>query len=165
MGEAIGQMLPFAVGVAVSPMPIVAVVLMLVTRRARINGPAFLVGWVVGIAIVGAIALAIAGPTSASEEGQPANWVNWLKLVLGVLLLLVALREWRARPAEGEEVAAPKWMGMIERFTPVKALEGGRWFSVVSTRRTCSSSLAVQLRSRKLASPLGSRWSPGSSSW
>jgi hypothetical protein len=31
MGEAIGQLLPFAVGVAVSPMPIVAVVLMLVT--------------------------------------------------------------------------------------------------------------------------------------
>jgi hypothetical protein len=42
MGEAIGQLPPFAVGVAVSPMPIVAVVLMLVTPRARSNGPAFL---------------------------------------------------------------------------------------------------------------------------
>jgi hypothetical protein len=42
MGEAIGQLLPFAVGVAVSPMPIVAVVLMLVTPRAWSNGPAFL---------------------------------------------------------------------------------------------------------------------------
>jgi hypothetical protein len=33
MGEAIGQMLPAAVGVAISPLPIVAVVLMLVRRR------------------------------------------------------------------------------------------------------------------------------------
>jgi threonine/homoserine/homoserine lactone efflux protein len=106
MGEAIGQMLPFAVGVAVSPMPIVAVVLMLVMRRACINGPAYLVGWVIGIGIVGAIALVIAGPTNVSEEGQPADWVGWLKLILGVLLLLVGLREWRARPAEGEEAAA-----------------------------------------------------------
>jgi hypothetical protein len=47
MGEAIGQLLPLAVGVAVSPMPIVAVILMLVTPRARSNGPAFLLGWLV----------------------------------------------------------------------------------------------------------------------
>jgi hypothetical protein len=63
MGEAIGQLLPFAVGVAVSPMPIVAVVLMLVTPRARTNGPAFLLGWIVGIALAGAVLLAIAGPS------------------------------------------------------------------------------------------------------
>jgi hypothetical protein len=56
------------------------------------------------------------------KRGRPADWVGWLKLILGVLLLLVGLREWRAQPAEGVEVAAPKWMGMIERFTPVKAL-------------------------------------------
>jgi Sap, sulfolipid-1-addressing protein len=93
MGEAIGQLLPFAVGVAVSPMPIVAVVLMLVTRRARTNGPAFLVGWIAGIAILGAILLAIAGPASASDDGRPAAWVDWLKLVLGLLLLLVAARQ------------------------------------------------------------------------
>src|SRR5690349_9429193 len=98
MGEAIGQLLPFAFGVAVSPMPIVAVVLMLVTRRARTNGPAFLLGWIVGIALAGAIFLSLAGPTNASSGGEPADWVNWLKLVLGVLLVLVAVRQWRGRP-------------------------------------------------------------------
>jgi hypothetical protein len=72
--EAIGQVLPFAVGVAISPMPIVAVVLMLVTPRARTNGPAFILGWVVGIAVAGAILLAIAGPANASDDGQPAQW-------------------------------------------------------------------------------------------
>jgi hypothetical protein len=43
VGEAIGQMLPTAVGLAVSPIPIVAVVLMLFTPRARatigVGGP------------------------------------------------------------------------------------------------------------------------------
>jgi threonine/homoserine/homoserine lactone efflux protein len=125
MGEAIGQLLPFAVGVAVSPMPIVAVVLMLVTRRARTNGPAFLLGWIVGIAVAGAIVLAIAGPTNASDSGQPASWVNWLKLVLGLLLLLVAVREWRGRPQEGDEAATPKWMGALDAFTPPKAAGAG----------------------------------------
>jgi len=125
MGEAIGQLLPFAVGVAVSPMPIVAVVLMLVTRRARTNGPAFLVGWIAGIAILGAILLAIAGPASAGDDGRPAAWVDWLKLVLGLLLLVVAARQWRGRPHEGDEAATPKWMGALDAFTPVKALGAG----------------------------------------
>jgi len=121
MGEAIGQLLPFAFGVAVSPMPIVAVVLMLVTPRARTNGPAFLLGWVAGIAILGGILLAIAGPADASDNGEPADWVNWLKLVLGLLLVLVAVRQWRGRPHAGDEVPTPKWMGALDAFTPVKA--------------------------------------------
>jgi threonine/homoserine/homoserine lactone efflux protein len=122
MGEAIGQLLPFAVGVAVSPMPIVAVVLMLVTPRARTNGPAFLIGWVAGIAIAGTVFLALAGPTNASDGGEPATWVSWLKIALGVLLLLVALRQWRARPRAGDDVPTPRWMGALDGFTPPKAL-------------------------------------------
>src|SRR5262247_2319952 len=64
MGEAIGQLLPFAAGVAISPMPIVAMVLMLITPRAKSNGFAFIMGWLFGVAVAGAIALAILGPTT-----------------------------------------------------------------------------------------------------
>ena len=39
MGEAIGQILPLATGVALSPIPIIAVILMLVTPRARLPAP------------------------------------------------------------------------------------------------------------------------------
>jgi Sap, sulfolipid-1-addressing protein len=53
MGQAIGEILPFAVGVALSPVPIIAVILMLVTPRARVSGPAFVVGWLTGLAVVG----------------------------------------------------------------------------------------------------------------
>ena len=49
MGEAIGTILPMAVSVALSPVPIIAVVLMLGTRR----GPAFLLGWLAGLLVVG----------------------------------------------------------------------------------------------------------------
>lgn len=69
--------------------------------------------------------LALAGPTDASEQGRPATWVSILKLVLGVLLLIVALRQWRRRPSESSEVAVPKWMGAIDRFTAGKALAVG----------------------------------------
>jgi hypothetical protein len=125
MGEAIGQSLPLAIGVALSPIPIIAVVLMLTTPRARANGPAFALGWLLGLGVVGAVVLALAGPGGASEEGQPATWVSWLKVVLGVLLLLVAVRQFRGRPHQGEAAPLPKWMGSIDRFRAGQALGGG----------------------------------------
>jgi threonine/homoserine/homoserine lactone efflux protein len=134
MGEAIGQVLSFGVGVALSPVPIIAVVLMLGTERARSNGPAFLLGWVLGLAVVGAIVLVVAGGANASEDGEPATWVGVLKLVLGVLLLLVALRQWRERPREAADAAMPKWMRTIDRFTPGRSLAIATALSAVNPK-------------------------------
>jgi threonine/homoserine/homoserine lactone efflux protein len=52
-----------------------------------------------------------------------------LKLVLGLALVLVALRQWRGRPREGEEAALPKWMGALDGFGPGKALGAGALLS------------------------------------
>jgi hypothetical protein len=125
MNEAIGQVLPFAVGVGLSPVPIIAVVLMLGTPRARANGPAFLLGWLAGLTLVGAIVLIVSGGIDASEGGEPASWVSWLKIVLGLLLLLVAVKQWRGRPRGDDEAALPKWMTTIDSFGPPKALGFG----------------------------------------
>lgn len=121
MGEAIGQMLPFAVGVAISPMPIVAMVLMLITPKAKSNGFVFLLGWMVGVAAAGAICLSIIGPSSTSDDGTTAEWTYWLKFVLGLALLALAVKEWKARPAPGVEVPMPKWMSALDGFTAAKA--------------------------------------------
>ena len=125
MGEAIGQVLPLAIAVAISPMPIMAMILMLVTARGRVNGPAFLLGWFVGLGIVGTIVLLAADGADATDDGQPATWVGILQLLLGAGLLLLALRQWRSRPADGAEPPAPKWMGALDSFTAVKALGAG----------------------------------------
>jgi threonine/homoserine/homoserine lactone efflux protein len=134
MGQAIGQSLPTAIGVALSPLPIVAVVLMLVTERGRVNGPAFLVGWGIGLALVGAVVLSVAHGANASSHGEPATWVNVLKLVLGLLLLLVALRQWRGRPRAGDEAPTPKWMGALAAFTPPKAATAGVVLSALNPK-------------------------------
>jgi threonine/homoserine/homoserine lactone efflux protein len=121
VSDAIGQVLSFAVGVALSPVPIIGVVLMLGTPRARSNGAAFVVGWVVGLGAVGTIVLLASSGADASTSGEPADWVNWLKLVLGLALLLLAMKQWRARPADGDAAAMPKWMQAIDTVTPLKA--------------------------------------------
>jgi hypothetical protein len=121
MGQAIGRSLPLAAGIALSPIPIIAVVLMLTSRKARVNGPVFVLGWLIGLGIVGVIVLVLAGAGSASTSGSPATWVSWVKIVLGVLLLLVAAREFRSRPRGDEQLQMPKWMATIDKTTPAAA--------------------------------------------
>lgn len=121
MGAAIGQSLPVAVGVMISPLPIVAVVLMLTSGKARANAVAFLLGWFVAVGGVALVVALLAG-SAAPDSGGPAGWVAWVKIVLGLLLLFVAVRQWRGRPRGDVEPPAPRWMAAIDSFTPVKAL-------------------------------------------
>ena len=134
MGAAIGDILGLAAGVAVSPLPIVAMILLLATPRGRADGLLFGVGWLVGLAVLGAVVLALAGPADASAGGEPAAWTGWLKLLLGVLALLLALRQWRARPAEGAEPEMPRWMASLDRLRPGGALGLGALLSAVNPK-------------------------------
>ncbi|TDE03389.1 GAP family protein [Jiangella asiatica] len=134
MGEAIGQTIPLGVGVALSPLPVVAVVLMLGSRRGRSNGPAFLIGWLLGLVVVGSVALLVAGALGPTDEGEPAAWVSWVKLALGVLALLLAGRTWRDRPTGGHRPELPSWMRTVDGFTAGKALGLGAGLSGVNPK-------------------------------
>jgi hypothetical protein len=134
MGQAIGQMLPFAVGIAISPIPIVAIVLMLGTDNAKSDSLSFLVGWLGAMALAGAVLLAIAGSADVTENGAPSDSSSTLKVVLGVVLLGLAVKQWRQRPAPGEEPPMPKWMDAIEEFTPAKSAGLGVLVSVVNPK-------------------------------
>jgi len=68
------------------------------------------------------IVLSLAGTGGASQSGSPVAWVSWVKIALGVLLLLVAARQFRSRPHGGEEPQMPKWMATIDTTTPPAAL-------------------------------------------
>lgn len=121
MGDAIGQMLTSAVGIAISPLPLIAVILMLATPKGRPNGLAFTAGWIVAVAaVVTVVVLAGSGADAAGDDG-PATWTLWLKLALGVLFLLLGAKQWKNRPREGHESPTPGWMKAIDTFTPAKA--------------------------------------------
>ena len=122
MGSILGDILPAAIGVAISPIPIIAVILMLFTARARTNGPAFLVGWVLALFAVGGIGIFLADKASESGGSDPSTTASVILTALGVLLVLLAVKTWRGRPQPGVEAPAPAWMATIDSFTPGKAL-------------------------------------------
>jgi threonine/homoserine/homoserine lactone efflux protein len=108
--------------------PIIDVVLVLGSHRGTPKGAAFVLTWCIGLSAVGGIALLLAGGADASDEGEPATWVNVLLLGLGLLLLAAAVRQWRSRPSGGEETPTPGWMRAIDEFTIAKA--GGAGFAL-----------------------------------
>jgi hypothetical protein len=132
MGEAIGGFLPYAVGVAISPIPIAGVLLMLVTKRARTTGPMFLLGWLAGLGVVGVIVLLIPGLEPGA--GEPSTAVGIVKGVLGILLLFLTIRAWTNRPAEGEEAKTPAWMAKVDGFSGITALGMGFLLSAINPK-------------------------------
>lgn len=122
MGNVIGDILPQAIGVAISPVPIIAVILMLFSKRARSNGLAFLVGWVMALTIVGLVVLLLTNAGKISAGGTPTTISYIIKLLIGLLFLFLAYRNWQKRPKEGEAPEMPKWMAAINSFTIGKAM-------------------------------------------
>jgi threonine/homoserine/homoserine lactone efflux protein len=120
VGRLIGDLLSLALVVAISPVPIVAVLLMLLTPKARGTSAGFLAGWLVGIAGITTIVLLLAeDPDPGSSRSSVSAW--WLELVLGVLLLVLAVRQWRSRPKPGEVPAVPRWLAAADQFTVARA--------------------------------------------
>jgi len=117
--EAIGDLLPSAFAVALSPIPIIAVVLVLGAPKARTAGPAFAFGWIAGLLAVSVIVVLALEPGSDPDSDDPG--VNWLKVAIGVLFLLMAAKQWTKRPKDGQESDMPRWMATIDTATPPRA--------------------------------------------
>jgi hypothetical protein len=112
----IGSILPLAIAVTISPIPIIAEILLLFTKKPVANAASYLAGFIIGVAGVLAILAAIAATINLSAGS------SILQLVLGALLLVAALRQFRGRPKPGEGASMPKWMNGIAGFAPGKSL-------------------------------------------
>jgi threonine/homoserine/homoserine lactone efflux protein len=134
MGGVIGAILPHAIGIAISPIPIIAAIFMLLSPRARRTSIGFLIGWLVGVfvaTLVFAIAAAAVSTTTPSA-GRPILGV--VQVLLGLLLLFLALRQWRKRPRDGQEPALPAWLAAIDRLGFGTALGLGILLSAVNPK-------------------------------
>ncbi|MGH1547706.1 GAP family protein [Leifsonia poae] len=134
MPEAIGEVLPLAVGIAISPIPIIAAILMLLSPHARSTSVGFLIGWVLGIVVAVVVFTLLSGLIPAEDPDASKPIAGVIKVVLGVLLLLLALRQWRSRPRAGETAALPKWMDAIDDMTATRGLVLGFLLAAVNPK-------------------------------
>ena len=136
MGELVVSLIPLVLGVVMSPLAIMALVAVLVSKRARANGTAYLVGWAVALVATLGVSFTVFGFLELHLQRDPPLWAVLVRLLIALLLILAAVwvyRRGRARAREmakavtpSDVVAAapqlPGWLRAVDEFTPARSL-------------------------------------------
>ncbi|UUT36730.1 GAP family protein [Microbacterium elymi] len=85
MGAVIGEILPLALGIAISPIPIIAAILMLLSPKARVTSVGFLLGWVAGIVVAVVVFTLLSSILPADDPSVSKPILGVVRLVLGAL--------------------------------------------------------------------------------
>jgi hypothetical protein len=128
----LGDLLPYAVPVALSPLPIIAVVMLLLAPAGTGGGLGFLVGRLA--ALVGAtLAFAtLSGLLDGGVGGEEKR--GWLRIGLGLALIVAAAAIRRKHRKAGAAAEPPGWLQSIDRATPASALRLGAMLTLVNPK-------------------------------
>lgn len=121
MISVIGDLLPLAVGIAISPLSIIAAILMILSPRAHLISVPFLVGWLVGVCVTTAIFIVVGSTASPSDPKASKPITGVILLLLGGTMLYVAWHQWQGRPKGGEPAERPGWMSAIDHMSAARA--------------------------------------------
>lgn len=124
MTEAIGQILPLAIAVALSTVPILATILILLSDAKPIVSIALLVGWAVGVASVLTLLTIGIGLIPASFLRRNDSAVGIFRIVLGCVLLVYPVIVWRRHPPRPRS-ELPHWMSTLGKINAWGALGFG----------------------------------------
>jgi hypothetical protein len=101
VSDVLVTLVPAAVGVAISPAPIVELILVLFSRRRTVNAIAFVLTLWIATAVVLAIGAA-GGQAADGGSSEPSAVLGWVLLALGGVLLALGVRNWRNRADRSE---------------------------------------------------------------
>ncbi|PQZ94697.1 hypothetical protein CQ018_04945 [Arthrobacter sp. MYb227] len=120
MNHLLGETLIYAATISISPVPVIAVILMLRSSRPKMMGLGFLAGWIAGIAVAATVMTAVASviPDSADSGDGSQPVAGIARLVLGIALLFLAVKKFRSRPKRGEVQELPEWLNRINTMGP-----------------------------------------------
>lgn len=119
--QAIGAALPAAAAIALSPFPVIGIVLVLAGPRGRSAGPFFAVGWLAGLTAV-TVLVTIVLADADDADSTSATIAAWGRVAAGGALVVMGGRKWSRRPRDGEVAAAPRWMASLDAIAPPRAL-------------------------------------------
>jgi hypothetical protein len=145
MLQAIVESLPIALGMIMATLPLIAVPLILLTRRDRRVLAGFLVGYAAGFLVLGGIILFVVDLSSVGGA-TPAAWVGWLRILLGAALIIFAAMKWKKPAKAGSETPLPGWMKQIDTIPATGALALGFMLIAVNPKNlviVASGALAI----------------------
>ena len=122
MASEFGDVFIAAIAAAISPVPIIAAILILFSGHARRNGILYLLGWVAGMLICIGAVLLLPEDLEFHRGAILANVGAGFRLLVGLLFVIAALMVWLRRPKTGEAHPLPAWTNRIEGISGIQAL-------------------------------------------
>ena len=108
------DLLLIGLGIALEPFPLIAFLLILSSEKGTGKGLAFILGWLSCLVAVIAAVVLLTGGQPPAPATAPSTAVLAIKLALGVVLILYALRQWRRM---GRPRKSPAWMGRLDQLS------------------------------------------------
>ncbi len=154
--EVVAKLVLLGIGVAISPVAVIAAILLLVSPGGRTKASLFVAGWVLALAVVGGVAVAVEGALGIGDAADPTRIVAVIALALGVVLLVFGILRWRGRPAPGDDEPTPGWMTAVDAATPARALGLGALLAVAKPKNLVLTLAAATAISEPTVSTTGS---------
>lgn len=101
MDNVLLTLVPTAIGVALSPAPVIELILVLFSRRRVINSLAFIITLLLMTALFLTLG-ALGGRATDGDQSGPSAVMGWVLAALGLLLLVMGVKNWRNRADTSE---------------------------------------------------------------
>jgi len=108
--------------VALDPLPLTAYLIVLPSQRGTVKGAAFTFGWLVSLGAVVTITVLATGDNPPKPSTAPTLASLAVKIVLGAVLVVIAVRHIRARNKPKPPKKPPKWQEHVDSMSPWFAL-------------------------------------------
>jgi len=132
--EVVGISLPLSLGVAAAPWAIITLMILLLTPRAVSNAYAFLVGWYIGLMLVGIVV--VNSPGLMNDSGEPSRLMGWIRIGMGIVFLTFSLFLFRKIPKRKEQQNIPKWIERVDAFGFIQASVIGFMLSTLNIKNS-----------------------------
>ena len=109
--------------IALDPLPLTAFLVVLPSKRGVRKGAAFVFGWLVSLVIVVTLTILATGNNPPQPNTAPSLASLAVKIALGVVLVVIAVRHIRARSKPKPPKKPPKWQEHVDSMSP--------WFALV----------------------------------
>src|SRR5215813_4914232 len=112
------------IGLAISldPLPLSSLFVLLPSKRGVVKGAAFILGWLVSLAIVVAITVSAAGNEPPKSNTAPSLAALAAKVAIGAVLVGIAIRQWRRMGRPKKPKKPPKWQAGVDNMSPWYAI-------------------------------------------
>jgi hypothetical protein len=108
--------------VALDPLPLTAFMVVVPSKRGVRKGAAFVFGWLASLAIVVTVTVLATGNNPPKPNTAPSLASRAVKIAIGVVLLVIAIRRRRRMSQPKKPKKPPQWQASVDTMTPLFAL-------------------------------------------